>query len=124
MGALDLPGALLGIASGDVDAVSQGLIKESRQDVAMGALPAFANAQRYIAAILQAVGTEDAARLIAGGPERDYKEDADRYAITKALGLDLYKLTEEGKSGERARIIRELTDLQREESRMKAALEE
>jgi len=123
-GVLDLPGALLGLVSGDADALTQGLIKESRQDVAIGALPAFANAQRYVAAILQAVGSEDAARRIAGGPERYYKEDADRYAIMKALGVDLYKLTEEGKSDERARIIRELTDLQREESRMKAALEE
>lgn len=119
-GVTDLPGMLLAIASGEGETLlEEGLIKGSRQDVAAGALPALANVQRYLAAIIEAAGIEGGQRVV-GGPETYYERDPFG-TLRKAVGLDLFKLTEEEKSKERARLQRELSELKREEARIKRA---
>ena len=121
-GTTDLPGALLAIASGEGETLlEEGLIKGSRQEVAAGALPALANIQRYLAAIIEAAGIEGGQRVV-GGSETYYERDPFG-TLRKAVGLDLFKLTEEERSKERARVIRELSELQREQGRIRAALE-
>ena len=122
-GATDLPGLLLGVVSDRGEAAKQGLVKEKDVQVVGGALPALQNIQRYIAAILEATGSEETGQRYLGGPETYYERDALLTAL-KAVGIDVFQPTAASESKERSAIIAEINDLLREQRRMSGALEE